>query len=266
MTIVAAGIDIDYRLEGPAGAPVVTLIHSLATHLGAWDPVAADLATDFRVLRYSLRGHGATTATPGPYSLAMLSDDLAHLLDALAIERTDLVGLSIGGMIAQRFALDHADRLRRLIICSSISELPEGSDALWDARIEAVETAGLAGQVEATIERWFSADFSDAEPAVLDGVRAMIEGTSLDGYVGCCDAIKAMHLTPHIEAVRAPTLVMVGGEDPGTPPAAAEIIANAIPTARLHVVDGVSHQMALQRPTVFCKTVRDFLAGDVGSA
>ncbi|MCP4329433.1 MAG: 3-oxoadipate enol-lactonase [Alphaproteobacteria bacterium] len=254
-------IEVDYAIDGPTGAPVVTLVHSLATSHHAWAEIAAGLQTDFRVLRYSLRGHGDTEATPGPYSIEQLADDLAGLLDVLDIGRSHIVGLSIGGMIGQSFAVRHPDRLARLIICSSLAELPDGASAIWQARIDAAREQGMQAQAAGTIERWFTPDFRTANKAVPDAVCAMIAATSLDGYLGCCAAIGTMHLTPHLATVTAPTLVLVGSDDAGTPPAAARIIAAAIPGAELGIIEGVSHQMALQEPEIFTGSVRDFLRG-----
>lgn len=259
MTVRIDDIDVDYRLEGPKDASVVTLIHSLATDLAAWDEVASGLAGRYRVLSYNLRGHGGTSATPPPYTLDLLAGDLAKLLDVLDVGQARVVGLSIGGMIAGTFALTHPRRLDRLVLASTLSELPEGGRAMWDERIAAARQAGMDGLVDATLARWFTPGFLDSHPAIADRVGAMIRSTSLEGYLGCCAAVRELDLTSRLDGVTAPTLVLAGAEDPGATPAAARLIADAIPGAHLRVVEGVSHQMQIQAPQRVLAEIARFL-------
>src|SRR5680860_1453856 len=115
--IIANGIAVYYALSGTTGAPVVTLSHSLATDLTMWDAQMADLTPHFQVLRYDTRGHGGTDVPPGPYSLKQLAEDAHALLDALGIERTHFVGISMGGMIGQTLALERPGLLAGLVLC-----------------------------------------------------------------------------------------------------------------------------------------------------
>ena len=124
MRITANGISMQYTLNGPASAPVVTLSHSLATNLAMWEPQAATLAARYRVLRYDTRGHGGTDAPAGPYSLDQLAEDAVALLRGLGIERTHFVGLSMGGMIGQVLALKQPAILRSLVLCDTSSRIP----------------------------------------------------------------------------------------------------------------------------------------------
>src|SRR5256885_3703563 len=105
MKITVNGINVNYTLDGPANAPVVTLSHSLATDLSMWDPQMKALTARYRVLRYDTRGHGGTDAPAGAYSLGQLADDAREMLKALGVARTHWVGLSMGGMIGQSLAL-----------------------------------------------------------------------------------------------------------------------------------------------------------------
>jgi 3-oxoadipate enol-lactonase len=254
------GIDLEYRLEGPHDAPLVTLSHALATELGNWDAVIPLLCRGHRVLRYSLRGHGHSDHSPGPYTLELLADDLAGLLEHLEVERTHLVGLSIGGMIAQAFALRHPQRLRGLVIASSLCQLPQGADQIWHERLETVRRRGVAALAESTLARWFTAEYAAANPGTIARVRRMIEATSAEGYLGCAEAIRHMDLIERISAIRSPTLVLVGRQDPGTPVAASEEIQARIPGARLEVLDPGSHQLPIERARRFEELVAAFLA------
>lgn len=258
------GVTVDWRLDGAENAPAVVLIHSLGTELSAWDDVVPRLADDFRVLRYSIRGHGASGATPGPYSLSLLAGDLAALLDHAGLARVHVVGLSIGGMIAQAFALEHPDRLDRLALCATFATLPDTARPAWDERIAAVRAGGMKSQVESALARWFTPGFLDAHPAVRTRVTEMIRDATADGYIGCCAAIRDLDLLPRLHAVRAPTLVVAGAEDPAATPDVARTIAAAIPGAGLAVVEGASHQIAIEQPEALGDILWPFLSGSAG--
>lgn len=261
MIITANGNRFDTLLEGPADAPAIALGHSLSCDLGAWDELAADLSKDYRVLRYSLRGHGKSVVTPPPYTMALLADDLAAILDHYGIRESHILGLSIGGMIAQEFALRYPDRVLSFVISSSMCVLPEGAAELWPERIRIAKEEGLVSTVEATLARWFVPGSLERRPEVAERVRRMIAGTSVDGYVGCCHAIAGLDLKDRIGAIKAKTLVLVGRDDPGTPPSAAEEIHRRIMGSRLVVIDNASHQLALEQPELFRDEVRRHLAG-----
>jgi 3-oxoadipate enol-lactonase len=259
MRATANGIDIDYRLEGPAGRPVVMLSHSLATTQEMWRPQLPALATDYQVLSYDLRGHGGTSAPAGPYSFALLAADVVGLLDQLNIERVAFVGLSIGGMIGQYLAIHHAERLRCAALCSTTSAIPEAGRAVWDERIAAVETGGMETQVAATLERWFTPPYRAAHPEVMEWIGGMIRGTPAAGYVGCGRAIQCLNLTVELAKVRVPTLVMPGEKDPGTPPAHSEVIAKAIPGAAYAVVPDAAHLANIEQAAAFNDRLLAFL-------
>lgn len=258
-TINANGIEINYRVEGRG--PWVTLSHSLTCDLSMWDDLAAVLASDFTVLRYDTRGHGQTTAPAGAYSFEQLTHDLIGLLDALKIERTHYLGLSMGGMIGQHFALAAPQRLNKLIIANSTSRIPPEAGALWDQRIALAQAEGCAGVVEGTLARWFTPAFRAASPEAVARIATQIRNTPAAGYIGCAAAIRALDITAKISAITAPTLVIAGADDPGTPPAMSEAIAGAIPGARLEVIPAASHLSCIEQPETFNRLVTDFLKG-----
>lgn len=261
MKVRANGIDIHYEISGQApGRPWVTLAHSLATDLTLWDGVAATLARRFNVLRYDARGHGRSDAPEGPYDFPTLVGDLVGLLDALRIERTHFVGLSMGGMLGQHFALAHPDRLDRLAIVSSTSHVPPEARALWDERIAIARAQGMQAHVESTLARWFTAPYRAAHPEVMARIGALVAATPVAGFAGWGAAICTLDLTEKLGAIKAPTLVMVGAEDAGTPPAASRAIAAAIPGARLEIIPDASHQLVIEQAEIFIRLLLDFLA------
>jgi 3-oxoadipate enol-lactonase len=259
MKTTANGISINYVLEGPAHAPVVTLSHSLATDLSMWDLQIAALTARYRVLRYDTRGHGGTDAPPGPYSLDQLAEDARGLLQALGIGRTHWVGLSMGGMVGQTVALTQAQLFRSLVLCDTTSRIPAEAKPLWDQRISTAERQGMEPLVEPTIERWFTAPFCERGGAVLEQVRAMIRATDPRGYTGCCHAIAALDLTDRLGAIRVPTLVIVGEEDVGTPVAASRTIQAQIEGAELIILKSASHLSNMEQPAEFERALLGFL-------
>lgn len=256
-TLRANGIEIHYRVEG--SGPWVVLSHALTTDLTLWDSLAAVLAERFTVLRYDTRGHGATSAPPPPYDFATLVDDLLGLLDALGVERTHFVGLSMGGMIGQHFALAAPERLNRLVVANSTSRVPPETAAIWQQRIDQAKAEGTAAMAPATLERWFTAPYRASHPEVMARITGLIATTPVAGYVGCAEAIRRLDITGRLGTVTAPTLVLVGADDPGTPPAVSQAIADAIPGARLEIIPSASHLSCIEQEAVFNRLVADFL-------
>ena len=257
--ITVNGIGVRYELDGPPDAPVVTLSHSLATDLGMWEPQMAALIPRFRVLRYDTRGHGGTDAPPGPYSLDGLTEDARALLTALGVERTHFLGLSMGGMIGQTLALTHPEMLRSLVLSDTAGAVSRESWPLWDERVEIARSDGMEAHVEPTLARWFTNGFIDANPPVLETVRDMIRATRVEGYAGCAEAIKHLDLLDRLPALRLPTLILVGDEDPGTPLEAARAIQERIPGAKLVVIESASHLSNIEQPEQFDHALLAFL-------
>jgi 3-oxoadipate enol-lactonase len=259
MKIRVNDIDVKYTLNGPASAPVVTLSHSLATDLGMWEPQAQALAVRYRVLRYDTRGHGGTDAPLGPYSLELLARDAIGLLDALGIERTHFVGLSMGGMIGQLLGLTRPEKLRTLALCDTASRIPPEARPMWDERVRTAETQGMEPHVLPTLGRWFTPPFLERHPPVVETVRRMIRSTDPKGYAGCCQAIKLLDLTDRLSAIRVPTLILVGDEDAGTPVAASRTIHERIPGSQLVLIPNASHLSNLEQPEAFTQALLGFL-------
>ena len=258
MRVDANGISINYRLDGPESAPLVTMSHSLAASLDMWQWQMPALA-DYRVLRYDTRGHGGTDAPAGEYSLDMLADDLFALLDALGVEDTHYVGLSMGGMIGQTAALKDQSRFRTLSLCDTSSRIPPEAGAVWEERIATARGQGMEALVESTIERWFSEGYRKREPAEVDKVREMIRATSVDGYCGCCAAIARLDLTDRISVINRPVLLIVGEEDPGTPVAAHEAIRDRIAGSELVILPEALHFSNVERQADFNRALTGFL-------
>ena len=252
-----SAVPLSYRETG-AGRPVV-LVHAIGCDHRMWDSLARSLSSSHRVIAVDARGHGASPVPPRPYALEDLADDVVALLDRLGIDRADCVGLSMGGMVGQALALRHPSRLGRLVIaCSTSSYGPEGP-ANWQARIQAVERGGLEAIRDMVSARYFSDAFRAAHPDVVKVVMDHFVKTPREGYLGCCDAIARLDYAKDLARIAAPTLVIAGELDAGTPPAMSEAIARGIPGARLTVLPGAAHLAAVEAPERFDAAVGAFL-------
>lgn len=259
MKIRLDGTGVNYSLEGPAEAPVVTLSHALAANLSMWDPLMSALTPRYRVLRYDTRGHGGTDAPAGPYSLELLADDARSLLHALGIERTFFIGLSMGSMIGQLLALTHPEMLRGLILCEASSRTSPEMKAVWDERIRVAQIQGMEAHVEPTIDRWFTAPFKERRRDVVDPVRAMIRATPPEGYIGCIRAIQGLDLLDRLGSIRLPTLLIVGEADPASPVASSRAMHERIAGSELVVLKSAAHLANAEQPDAFNRAVTAFL-------
>jgi len=257
MKITANGIEIDYQIDGEG--PVVTFSHSLACNQSMWDEQARALRGRYRVLRYDTRGHGQTAAPSGAYTLEQLADDLKGLLDGLGIAATHFVGLSMGGMIGQVFALKYPAMVQSLALCDTTSRYSTGAAAVWEERIKTVGAKGMEPMVAPTLERWFTAPFRARRKDLMDRVGAMIRSTPPAGYIGCCHALPKINVTERLRDVRCPALVIVGEEDPGTPVDMARDIQAALPVAELAVLCRASHLSNVEQPGEFNRVLGGFL-------
>jgi 3-oxoadipate enol-lactonase len=259
MKVNANGIDINYELSGAEGGPVVMLSHSLACSLVMWQPQLAVLESAFQVLRFDTRGHGDSDAPAGAYSLELLTADAVGLLDALNLEKVHFVGLSMGGMIGQCLALDYSERLISLALCDTAAIMPEETQPIWLQRIEAAKSAGMAGQVDETLERWFRPEYLQLNPPEVEMIRRQILATPVTGYVGCCEALRRLNFLDRLSEIEVPTLIMVGEEDPGTPVAASEAMQARISGSKLVVLPSARHLSNIEQAAAFNKALIEFL-------
>src|SRR5690242_17404994 len=254
MTVCA----VHHTFAGPERAGVVVLSNSLGTTLEMWEPQAAVLARDRRVLRYDMRGHGRSPVPETPYSMADLGADLVGLLDRHGIERASLCGVSLGGMVSMWVAAHVQERVDRLVLCSTSAIM--GPPESWTERAALVRREGVGAVADSTVARWFTPAFAAAEPEVVAGIRAQLAATPAEGYAGCCEAIREMDQRPDLAAVAAPTLVIAAEGDPSTPPAHARTIAELIPGARLEVLDRGAHLVNVEAPDLVTPLVAAHLA------
>lgn len=251
------GVELNYRIDGRHGAPALFFSNSLGTNLGMWDEQVRLLAGSFRIIRYDSRGHGLSGAPAGDYTMEMLGRDALGLMEHLEVDNTFYCGLSMGGMVGQWLGANAPDRISKLVL-SNTSSFMEPKD-LWDQRIAAAMSAsGMDGLVDAVTERWFTRDFIERQPDEVDRIRQMILTTPAHGYAGCCAAIRDMDQRGILAGIKVPTMVIVGDQDPATPPAHGELIASSVPGARLWSIENAAHLSNVEQPAQYMDALSDF--------
>lgn len=252
-------VALHFEDSGGSGEAVV-MAHAIGCDRRMWDDLAARLAPRFRAVRIDVRGHGRSPVAPRPYTLGGLAADAASVLERLGIRQAHWVGLSMGGMIGQAFALAHGELLGRLVLANTTSSYGSEGRAMWSARAKLVAAGGLAAIRDMVESRYFSEEFRKARPDVVATVMNRFLETPAEGYLGCCDAIAELDFGADLPRIRQRTLVIAGGADVGTPSAMSDAIAQKIPGARMAIIPGAAHLSAVEKPAAFAALVNDFLA------
>ena len=249
---------VHYRDEGPRDAPAIVFIDALGTDFRIWHEVAPRLARDFRVLRYDKRGHGLSESGPDRYDMADFARDLGDLMDALSIARATLVGLSIGGLIAQELYRQRPGLVAALALSNTAARI--GTPESWDSRIAAIRAGGIESIADATLERWFTADYRARRAADLAGWRAMLTRTPEQGYLAACGALQRADLRPYAGAIRVTTLCLAGDQDGSTPVDVVRETASQIPGARFEIITQAGHIPGIEQPETVARLVASFAA------
>ncbi len=257
MKIKTNGIEIHCEIAGEG--PWVTLSHSLACNLHMWDDQMAALTKHYKVLRFDTRGHGLSSAPPGPYTLEQMADDVKGLLDALGIKQTHWVGLSMGGMIGETFALKYPGVFRSLVLADTTSRRPPNADQMWGERIKMAQEQGMEALVESTLARWFTEPYRNARKEVMARIAADIRNTPVAGFAGCCQAIAKIDLLDRLQEIKCPVFIMVGEHDHGTPPEMASQVHQNLPGSDLLIIPSAAHISNIEQTEVFNKAVLGFL-------
>jgi len=248
-----------FRSDGPAEAPVLVLLSSLGTDARMWDPLLGVLTEHFSVLRPEHPGHGGSPAPSGACTIEALGTAVVELLDHVGVERASVCGVSLGGMVALWLAEHHPNRVDRLVLAASAPSLPPAGS--WTERAAAVRAGGTGPLADMLLPRWFTPGFTDRAPEVADLVRAMLANCAPEGYAACCEAIAEADLSPDLDKVSAPTLLLAGAEDPVTPPTRMAELVGRIAGAAMVVLPGTAHLAAMEQPRRFAAAVVDHLLG-----
>jgi 3-oxoadipate enol-lactonase len=254
--IDADGCLLHVSVEGRDGGPTLMLSNSLGTHMGMWEPQMANLTKLFRVIRYDRRGHGKSGVAPGPYSMERFGRDVLAILDDLNIEKVHWCGLSMGGMVGQWMGANARDRVGKLVLSNTHYHYADKQP--WNDRIKFARDNGLEKLSGPQMERWFTKEFRDRAPGPVANVVKMFTGTKLDGFLGCCEAVRDMDFSKSTPTITAPTMVIVGSKDPATLPEFGQEIAKMIKGAKLTSLEA-AHLSNIEQPKAYTEAVLNFL-------
>ena len=244
-----------HAIGSPAPNVPIIFSNSLGTDAGLWDTQLKGFA-DRSVWRYDTRGHGRSDAPEGEYSIERLGKDLIAIIDATGASQADICGVSIGGITALWAAIHASHRVRRVVLSNTAARI--GDVAMWNDRIAAARATGLAALADASMLRWFTEAFRHREPGVIARFRSAFERTSVDGYVGCCAALRDADLRAAAAQVKCPALVVAGRHDPATPPELGRWLAAAIGGAQIVELDS-AHLSNVECAHEFTSAVKGFL-------
>lgn len=248
---------IYWRMQGREGAPVILLLHGIGTDHSLFDPIVPLLIEDFRLLRIDHRGHGASDATPGDYSLDLMAGDVLAVMAAAGTPKALLCGVSLGGMVGMEFACSAPQHFNGMILACTSPDVRE----FFVERVKAVRQArSTAGIVDASMNALMSPGWRDAHPGYVDGARHALANMPVDGYAGCGAAIRDMNVLDRLGTVQLPVLVLAGEQDMPTPFAGhGDKIAAAIPGATTAMLP-TGHWACVEEPELFARQIRDFAA------
>jgi 3-oxoadipate enol-lactonase len=256
-------LHMHYELDGPREAPVLVLSNSLGTTLDMWAPQVDALRWKFRLLRYDTRGHGASSAIPGPYRLEQLGRDVLAMLDALDIERAHFCGISLGAITGLWLGVNAPERLNKLVVCDGAPRV--GTVDGWKARAHLVLAEGMAEVADGAASRWFTPGFIRQRPERVDMVLRQLRASPPGGYAACCEALALADLRAEIGRIVTPTLVIHGKHDPVIPLEDARFIVEQVAGARLVELEA-SHLSNVEAADAFNEALVAFLTNTQGAA
>ena len=255
------GLELASEIEGPDGAPVVTLAHAQNLNRSSWDSLVPALIDRYRVLRVDLRGHGDSGEPASEFTIEDLAADVVATLDAHKVGATHFVGSSLGGMVGFALAIDHPARLDSVTFVATQGILPEASQATLSTNAEALRSGGepMSSLATKILARYMNRDFTDVDPGGHQRLCDQIAGTSVEGYIKSSRAIIAMNFDDRLDRIDTPTMVIAGEFDQPTPPERMMLYRDNISGAQMAVIPGAGHFPFVDQPDAFNRTLRKFL-------
>ena len=240
--------EINYQTFGDASQPAIIFSNSLGTQFNMWQPQISFFEKKFYVICYDTRGHGASSAPQGPYSIEQLGTDVVHLLDHLNIEKASFCGISMGGLTGQWLAIHHPERFNHVIVCNTAAKI--GQEQAWNDRAQLVREQGLKPIAETAASRWFTEPFIRSNTAIVESLSNDLGAGSPEGYASCCEALAKADVREQLKNITIPTLVVAGQKDPVTTVADAQYMVNQIPNSQLIEINA-SHISNIECPENF---------------
>ena len=235
---------IAYRRGGRG--PAVLLIHGVGGDAGNWDAIAARLRERFDVIAMDLRGHGASDLITGPLDAHDLARDAAHVLDQCGVGRCAVVGMSLGGTVAQALALDHPERVDRLAVIATVCGRTPEEQARARDRIAFLRQHGTAGIAEANRERWFTDAFRREHPEIVERRVEQVKACDAASYLHAFTVFCTTDFVDRLGDIRVPTLVIAGEHDLAATPRMAQLMAERMADAEAHVLPRMRHSLLIE--------------------
>lgn len=249
-------LTIHYQWLDQKRDKTIVLINSLGTNLMIWENVVPLISKEFNVLMFDKRGHGLSSTKEGQITIDDYADDVIYLMDKLKIEKTNVLGLSIGGLITYSLASRFSERFEKLIFSNTGAKI--GTVEGWNERIQAIEKNGIASMSSAIIERWVSPEYRKSYPADTEGYKNMLERNTKLGYVQACAAIRDADFNPVLEQVKQPSLFIGGAADLGTTPEFVVNNAKNLGAERIEIIKEVGHLPCIEKPEEVANLILDF--------
>lgn len=251
------GVTLHFSDQGPKDGKPLVFANSLGTDYRLWDQIMPHLPKDLRIIRYDKRGHGLSSGPPAPYFMGDLVADLAGLLDGMNVKGAVLVGLSIGGMIAQGLAAERPDLLKAMVLSNTGAKI--GTEAIWDERMSTARKGGVEALADAQLTRWFSNDFRTNRKPEFAGWRSMLTRTWIEGFIGCSAAIAETDLYESTAQLRLPVLGIAGDDDGSTPPDMVRETTELVPGSEFRLIRGAGHLPCVEKPDEYAEILIGFL-------
>lgn len=248
---------INYQTFGDASKPALVFSNSLGTKYSMWQPQIEHFQQDYYVICYDTRGHGASSAPQGPYSLEQLGQDVVSLLDHLNIAKAAFCGISMGGLTGQWLAIHKPERFNHVIVCNTAAKI--GQEQAWQDRAALVREQGLAPIAATAASRWFTNPFIQSNPAVVAELSNDLGAGSPEGYANCCEALAKADVREQLSSIQIPVLIIAGQQDPVTTVADGQFMQQRIANSKLFEINA-SHISNIEQPEAFNQAVQTFLA------
>ncbi|WP_104509971.1 3-oxoadipate enol-lactonase [Acinetobacter indicus] len=255
-TFTSQDAEINYQTFGDAAKPALVFSNSLGTNFKMWQPQIDHFQQDFFVICYDTRGHGASSAPQGPYTLDQLGQDVVNLLDHLNIEKAAFCGISMGGLTGQWLAINKPERFSHVVVCNTAAKI--GQEQAWNERAALVREQGLPPIASTAAGRWFTEPFIQSNAATVATLSNDLGAGSPEGYASCCEALAKADVREQLKDIQVPVLIVAGQQDPVTTVADGEFMQQRIANAELFEINA-SHISNIEQPEAFNQAVQAFI-------
>ncbi len=255
-TFTLNDIALHYQTFGDTDKPALIFSNSLGTNLSMWQQQLDYFQAHFFVICYDTRGHGSSSAPPGPYTLEQLGLDVINLLDHLKIQTASFCGISMGGLTGQWLAIHYPERFNHVVVCNTAAKI--GQEQAWLERASLVREQGLKPIAATAASRWFTEPFIQSQTAIVKHLSNDLAAGSSEGYASCCEALAKADLRDQLKEIKVPVLIVAGTADPVTTVEDAEFMLERIPNAQLVKINA-SHISNIEQPEIFKQIISDFI-------